>query len=131
MAAALLAHKKLENVAVQSAGVYAAEGEPMSQHAQMTLAKYAISAAHMSSQVSEPALKWADLILTMTTRHKQLLTVQYPEVATKIYTLNEYVYGQSVDVLDPYGGDLAIYEQTYKELTATIEQLVIKLQKEA
>ena len=129
MAAAILAQKNIEGIAVKSAGVYAGEGEPISHYAQMTLVQKQIFASHISSQVNEPDLEWADIILTMTTRHKQLLVQGYSEYASKIYTLNEYIFGQAEDVMDPYGGDLSIYEQTYAQLAAAIDQLVIKLQK--
>lgn len=131
MAAALLAHKNIEYVKVKSAGVYAVEGQSMSKHAQTTLAQRHISTAHASSQVNVEDVKWADVILTMTMRHKQLLVQSYPQDAHKINTLNEYVTGQTADVIDPYGGDLAMYEQTYEQLAATIDQLVMTLQKEA
>ena len=131
MAAALLAHKNVANVTVKSAGVYAMEGQQMSQHAQATLAQRHILTSHVSSQVNETDVEWADVILTMTMRHKQLLVQFYPEAVHKIYTLNEYVFGQTADVMDPYGGDLATYEQTYEQLAKTIDKLVIKLQKEA
>lgn len=130
MAAAILINKNLENIAVKSAGVYAVEGQPMSHYAQMTLMQHQIATSHQSSQVSEVDIEWADVVLTMTTRHKELLVQGYSEAASKIFTLNEYVFGQEKDVLDPYDGDSFIYEQTYAELVATIDKLVMKLEKE-
>lgn len=131
MAAAILSSKNLAHLTVKSAGVYAGEGESMSHYAQMTLAQNNMSVAHRASQVNEADIEWADIILTMTARHKQLLVQGFREASSKIYTLNEYIFGEQEDVIDPYGGDLAMYEQTYMELSAAIELLIAKLEKEA
>ncbi|OLG02986.1 Low molecular weight protein tyrosine phosphatase [Bacillus paralicheniformis] len=41
----------------------------------------------------------------------------------KIYTLKEYVKGESGDIIDPFGGSLSDYQKTRDEL----EQLLKKL----
>ena len=130
MAAAILASKNLSDIAVKSAGIYAMDGQLMSANAQLALAEENILVSHKSNQVNKEDVEWADLILTMTARHKEWLTHMYSESTFKIYTLNEYVYGSTKDVIDPYGGDLAIYKQTYVNLTNAIDKLLIQLNRE-
>lgn len=132
MAAAILKSKNLPNISVKSSGIYAYEGEPMSNYAQMTLAQKEIPAVHHSSKVNAQNIDWADLILTMTTAHKALLVQLFPDATNKIYSLNEYVSPHDAkDVIDPFGGDLITYEQTYLDLEHSIEILLSKLNEEA
>ncbi len=76
---------------VQSAGVFAANGTKASANALKALAEIDIDFDHRSQQVTEELLSWADLVLTMTTQHKQLLIAEYPNFREKFYTLKEYV----------------------------------------
>lgn len=123
MAAAILSHKNLHNIAVKSAGVYALEGGEMSHNAQEVLNENGIAHAHKSSVVTEDDLKWADLVLTMTYSHKELLLRSFPKFADKVFTLKEYTTSETgLDVSDPYGGDLTVYRQTFEELSKLIEQ---------
>lgn len=129
MAAAILAHKNSPNIAVKSAGIYATQGQEMSVHAKQVLAEEQIAAAHHSSPVNTADVEWADLILTMTERQKDVMTQMYPTSASKIYTLNEYVDGQMADVVDPYGADVAVYRQTYQQLTDALNKLFVQLKR--
>ncbi len=62
-------------------------------------------------------LEWADLILTMSISHKELLLSKYNFTRNKIYTLKEYAYGSKEDVKDPFGGgDIHIYNSTKEEI---------------
>ena len=49
-------------------------------------------------------------------------------VKEKIYTLNEYV-GVKGDIIDPYGGNVYIYEKTFFELESSIKLLFAKLKR--
>lgn len=92
MAAALLKDKK-PNVQVKSAGIFANENSAPNRNAIRALQTYDIRLSHKSSQVTEELLKWADLILAMTTEHVQSLILEYPQFQEKYYTLKEYALG--------------------------------------
>ena len=128
MATAILKNKNLPNVSVKSAGIYAQEGSAMSQNAQYVLDQKSIIHDHKSMPFTLEDAQWADIILTMTTAHKDMIQQISHDVAHKTFTLKEYVAmdGQ-VNVQDPYGGDIALYEQTYEELNEAINLLVKKL----
>jgi protein-tyrosine-phosphatase len=67
--------------------------------------------AHQSQPISLMLLSNFDLILTMEAEHKNYLKAQYEEIADRVYLLSEMV-GESMDIPDPIGGELADYEQT-------------------
>ena len=128
MAHAILISMQLPNVEVRSAGIYALEGGDMSENSKSVLEAHQISMNHSSNLVNKDDLQWADLILTMTTAHKELVLQLYPEVQEKIFTLKEYTAPYtSKDISDPFGGDYHQYEQTYLELKQYITILKEKL----
>ncbi|TGB01612.1 low molecular weight protein arginine phosphatase [Halobacillus salinus] len=90
MAEAILKSKWPEEK-VRSAGVFAGEGEPMAANSDVVLRENGFSLDHQTTQVREELLEWADLILTMTDRHKQALALQFPHHEDKYFTLKEYV----------------------------------------
>lgn len=89
MAEALL-KDKYPQAEVKSAGVYAVEGMNANDYAIQSLAERKIDFKHQSQPVTEQLLHWADLVLTMTVQHKQLLMVNYPQYQDKYFTLKEY-----------------------------------------
>jgi protein-tyrosine phosphatase len=128
MAEALFQERNLPNMDVRSAGIYAMDGGEISENAKQVISEKSIDFMHFSRQVNEEDLHWADLILTMTTAHKQLLVQAFPYAIEKTFTLKEYVrpYG-SQDVSDPFGGDVPTYQKTFNELETLIEALSVKL----
>lgn len=90
MAEAILKSKWPEGK-VQSAGVFAGVGEPMTANSEVVLREIGLNLDHRTTKVSEEQLEWADLILTMTDRHKQTLALQFPQFEEKYFTLKEYV----------------------------------------
>jgi protein-tyrosine phosphatase len=128
MAEAILKNKNIDGIEVKSAGVYAANGSEASAHAKTVLGENNIQHQHQSSLLNKEAVDWADLILTMTSSHKFAILQQYPDSSMKVYTLKEYT-GEAFDhdVVDPYGGNLAIYQETYGELEKLITKAIEKM----
>lgn len=85
-----LLKQKLPDIEVQSAGIYAGEGERANENAIIALKERGISLDHSSQLVTNQLLDWADLVLTMTTGHKQALILQHPNYQEKYFTLKEY-----------------------------------------
>ncbi|MBO0958591.1 low molecular weight protein arginine phosphatase [Neobacillus sp. MM2021_6] len=128
MAEAILKNKHLDGVEVKSAGIYAASGSEASPHAQRVLDDNRISHNHRSNLLTGTEVEWADLILTMTTSHKFAIQQQFPDAHVKVFTLKEYS-GEPFnhDVVDPYGGNLGMYETTFRELNELINKAIEKL----
>lgn len=114
--------KKKLDVSVKSAGLFAPENGKASLYAVEALFEKNIALNHTSSQLSEEKVEWADLVLTMTEQHKQVAVHEFSKSRDKIYTLKEYVKGESGDIIDPFGGSLSDYQKTRDEL----EQLLKK-----
>ncbi|WP_142413246.1 low molecular weight protein arginine phosphatase [Hathewaya massiliensis] len=114
-----------------SAGISAITGECTSKNSTIVIKENLgldIS-KRKSLTLNKEILSESDLILTMTYNHKLYLHNYYPQFASKIYTLNEYI-GIHSDVMDPFGGDLHIYDLTFKNLKESISFLLKKLEKD-
>lgn len=74
----------------RSAGVSAWDGSPISKHSANILRSRGFTGSLTSSALTGETVAWADLILTMTTGHKQTIIRRYPESVDKIYTLKEF-----------------------------------------
>ncbi|WP_281658948.1 low molecular weight protein arginine phosphatase [Halobacillus sp. Cin3] len=82
---------KYDQDKVRSAGIFAGKGEPLAENSSLVLREIDLSLNHQTSPVSAETLEWADLVLTMTDRHKQTLAIQYPDHQDRFFTLKEYV----------------------------------------
>jgi len=131
MAEALFQFKNNPGMEARSAGIYAMDDGDISRNTKQVIQEAGIEFTHNSRQLNEQDVRWADLILTMTSAHKQMVMQAFPFAADKIFTLKEYVrpYG-SHDVSDPFGGDLQMYRQTFQELATLNEELHSKLSEE-
>ncbi|SFM16662.1 protein-tyrosine phosphatase [Gracilibacillus orientalis] len=88
MAQAIFEHRSDHHA--QSAGIFAGVGMPASTGTSEVLKQQGISCEHKSQPVTEDLIKWADLVLTMTQNHRDLLKQSYPADTGKILTLKEY-----------------------------------------
>lgn len=126
MAEAILSARNLPEIEARSAGIHAGAA-PLSANAQTILGQQHIAFTHTSKPLDAEDMQWAELILTMTRSHKMTILQAYPEAAAKLYTLKEFADGSTEDISDPYGGPLALYEQTFQELKLLVEKLIKKV----
>ncbi len=130
MAEALLRAKQLPHMHVRSAGLMTVDGLPMSEHAKTLVTRHKLPHTAESHALTEEDVEWADLILTMTTSHEQLLHQAFPESKEKVMTLKRFVGEETLNVADPFGGSLTHYEATFRELQQLIDRLIDQLQEE-
>jgi protein-tyrosine-phosphatase len=78
-------------VSVQSAGIAASQGAPMSRHSAVIVENHGLRQQHKSQAATAKLIQWADLILTMTVSHKRALIQNFPQALEKIHLLKEYV----------------------------------------
>lgn len=124
IAESLLRHKNIPGVEVKSAGTYASHGSEASINTKKVLDENSIPHNHRSSLLTEDLVEWADFILTMTHGHKSNVTSMFPQARTKTYTLKEFASIEgSPDIVDPFGGPVEIYRETYEEINEAIEKI--------
>ena len=105
-----LAARRGKPVEVRSAGVATMNGLPVSPHAATALRKRNLDAPGTSTALTANEVKWADLILTLSTSHKRAIVQNYPDAIAKTYTLKEYALKG-----DPVMDDVAEAESLYSE----------------
>ncbi len=81
------------------------------------LAKRGIDvSAHHAAQITANDVKHADVILTMTAKHKATVIALFPDAAAKTFTMSEYAAGKSDDVVDAYGKPVEVYQQVLSQI---------------
>ena len=99
-----------------SAGLYAAQGAPITPHAAEALREAGIVCtpsndyeAHRAHTVTAEDVANADMVVAITTKHAMELLMRFPDAASKIRTL-------PMDIADPFGGTLATYRECLMQL---------------
>ncbi len=80
-------------------------------------------------QLTIELLAEVDLVLTMTSSIANMLVKEYPNDSIKIFSLSNYINGES-DVLDPFGGSVYLYNETFDQLKGMIIRLIKKLKED-
>jgi len=81
---------------------------------------------HKAQLVSRDLLRWADLVLTMTEDHREIVVDMHPEFRFKIHVLRSYVGLSKPDVEDPMGLDMEDYERCAAVIQEALEGLLAK-----
>ena len=123
MAAALLldlAARRGANLVASSAGIYAAEGAPISENAANALFRAGVAdtpknhyTAHTARRVTEEMIAKADEVVALSDTHAFELMMRFPAYAGKISTL-------ALNIPDPFGGDQAEYDACLATLSLCI-----------
>lgn len=110
-----------------SAGIYASEAEHASKGAVLAMEKRGIDITdHRARLINQELIEQADLILTMTGMHKQLLNRLFKIDENRLFTLLEYANGVDTDIADPFGGSLEVYEGVAEQIEAAIKAIIKK-----
>ena len=118
------------NVQVLSGGLFADSGSRASKNAVQAAAELGVDISpHISTNVNPEVLKEADLILAMTSAHKQALLDIYGAEKNKVYTLSEYI-GEDREISDPYGGELMVYRECANQLYHMLSKAYLKIKAE-
>lgn len=123
-----------EEFIVRSAGVAALAGDPAARQAIEVLGAKGITSiqGHAASPIHDELVEGADLILTMTRRHKEVLLEYYPDIPEKVFTLKEYTRQAeedaereyTVDIDDPFGKSVEVYQACANELERHLQRLL-------
>ncbi len=135
MKAALKDIQVPQRIITASRGISAFDGEPASSHSVNALKNLwdVDISSHEAKMLTNTDAEQADLILTMTRQHRDIIKRLCPQKKAQTFTLKEYVYpdlnpdGIVADISDPYGMPYGVYEACAKELQECIKLLLNKL----
>ncbi len=123
----LLKDNNIDTINVISRGLSAFENSPASENSIKAIKKYNIDlTSHRAKSLSPDELKYYDLILTMSSNHKNIIISAFPDVKDKIFTVYEFSFNKNADISDPFGGNIEIYEKCLDEIYKCIEEIVKK-----
>jgi protein-tyrosine-phosphatase len=126
---ALLHERGWAHVRVDSAGTAAVDGAPAADHAIAVAAAEGLDlSAHRSQELTPELLDWADLVLVMTLT--QLEAVARRGGAGKVALITDFIDGPGCGeaVVDPFGGDLDAYRETWAQLQKAGRSLIARLE---
>jgi protein-tyrosine phosphatase len=88
--------------------------EPM---AAALLAAHGIDvSAHRAAQLAANDVKFSDIILTMTAKHRDTVLAQFPQANGKVFTLAEYATGEPEEIADAWQQPKAVYEKAFEQI---------------
>ena len=115
-------------VEIASAGTSAFDGAPASPHSVEVAHRHGLDLSpHRSHPLTLERVHEADLIVTMSVRHRESVGVLDPDSLESTFLLTNFSDQHDGDVPDPIGGNRAIYEQTYLVIHDCIEAMATKL----
>ena len=116
----ILAEKNIKNITVSSAGLAANNSSSASKNAIDVCQKIGIDInQHISRSIFDINFASIDKFIVMTSSHKKaLLSMSVP--MGKIYILGD-------EILDPFGGDVKVYERCRNQIEAALYELLDEL----
>jgi protein-tyrosine-phosphatase len=121
----------------RSAGIFADFGSPAATYAEDAVRDLygADLSEHRSRRTTNKNTEESRLILTMTAEHAEYMREHFPDVKERVYDIFDYAIQKDIllpdsstlshrpGIPDPYGRDMAVYEQTASVLMQVIEVL--------
>ncbi len=119
-----LVHQKgLPGIKVDSAGLIALPGNPVTTMAQRVASEHSVDLSdHGAKSVSKELLEWCDLVLVMEKSHEESLLVSFPEALGKVLLLRHFARQGSRrrGIADPYGLQYEAYRFCYLDIQEAI-----------
>jgi protein-tyrosine-phosphatase len=107
---------------VESAGTWSIKGVPAAENSIIVSARRGIDLrGHRSRGISREMLVHFNLILVMESGQKEALSVEFPDMRSKVFLISEMV-GEQYDIKDPMGEPLEDFEATAEEFEQIFNQ---------
>lgn len=116
-----------ENYEVSSAGVYAFDGDPAAYQAiEVMKNEFGIDIKfHRAKVLDDTDVENADIILTMTKRHKDMIIDIFPKASGIVHVLKEFTGAKGdSDIIDPFGQDYDAYKKCANEIEGFLLDLL-------
>lgn len=134
MAEYLLRHytSGMKGLRVESAGVASAPGQSASGGALRVLRERGIdAAAHRSRIITQEMVDEADLVVVMTSAHRDAVADRYPAAADKVRLLSSFGMDKAGgDVADPFGCSDSGYRVARDQIDQAVADLVLYLREQ-
>lgn len=127
MAEGLLSRELRErkNCVVSSAGIKAMVGYKPDVNACQLMQEKGIDISHYSAcQLNTEMIRKADLILVMESFQKAVIEAKDSSAKGKVFRLGEW---ENIEIPDPYGKDLVVFESTLQLIENSVTQWLGKL----
>ena len=118
------------NISVSSRGLYAFNGESVSENAVLAMKELGVGidiSDHRAIGVVRDDIDGADYIFTMTQSHKGFVESNSPHKVENLFTIGEFT-NHLKDIHDPFGGDINHYIACATELKRLITRMADKLE---
>jgi len=83
--------------------------------------------AHRAAAFDASVVKFSDLILVMTSLHRDRILADFPEAKHQVFLLAEYATGEPLEVPDALGQSPAFYAEVFHQISALIPLVMEKL----
>lgn len=124
---ALIARGKDQEIQVFSAGTAALPNAGASEEAVTVMQEMGADLRqHKATLLTPQVIKEADLVLTMTSDHKEQVRQLLPSSVDKVFSLAELA-GSGADIVDPFGRSMDVYRQCAADLRYLIGLILDKL----
>ena len=115
-----------------SCGIYAEDGNYATYNAVEAAKYYDVNIeGHRATNISKSKIREMDIILCATESHKQSVLYMYPELKEKVFTMKEYAEldknGQDMDIKDPWGYDMNVYQNCAEEIEKCLIKIIKKM----
>lgn len=109
-----------------SAGVAAGYGMSASRSGIEILRQRGIDmTCHQSRYLDDELVYAADMIVVMTEEHKQSIMMVHPEVEDRVFLMKSFLpVKDSLDVEDPIGASIEVYDMISKEIDEAMSGLI-------
>lgn len=119
-----------DNFLISSCGTHAMTGDKSTKNAILAMKEYNVDLNnHRATNVRDIDIENYDIILCMTTSHKENIIYLYPKLKENVYTLKEYIDSsiEYKEIDDPWGFDINVYRNCAKEIVDNVEKLIKKI----
>lgn len=125
---AICAQRGLRGVSAESAGLNSPEGAPIAPEAVAALAEQQILPARLGSRRLTPKMVLsADLIVAMTSQHRDRIVEWFPRVRLRTVTLMAFAESDDQQVPDPAGGGLEAYRACLEHMRPALATIADEL----
>lgn len=117
----------LKTLKIISAGTAAWQGEPQTKQAVKALTKVGIHPQHNSQPITQAIVDESIAIFCMTKTHEMAIKSQFHNLPPHVFLMRSVIPNvtpETLEIMDPYGQSLEVYEMCRDEMIEAIPHLV-------